>query len=202
MKKNRVQPHQLRTAKRLLTAAAVCLFGIYLLFLLTDDAAKRSEKAYLVASLAKVLPKNSFDNDLLASQTPQGDNVVYQACKAGNPRYQMYEIHSDKGYSGQIKLLVAIDMENQRLVNVRPLFHQETPGLGDQIEVEKSTWLQQFRKPLSTEKTAIAIKQDGGQIDAITGATITSRAVANVIAQQFFDHVLQPLPPLCDKVSQ
>lgn len=192
---------QLHTAKQLSIAAAICLLTIYALFLLTHRAAKRSEKAYLVQSLSKVLPPNSFDNDLLATRTENEDSVIYQACKNHTPRYQIYEIQTHKGYSGLIKLLASLDVDTQRIVQVRPLFHQETPGLGDQIEPEKSPWLTQFERPLSTPDSHIAVKQDGGEIDAITGATITSRAVSNTLRETLFATPLTTLPDACEKTQ-
>ncbi len=185
-----IQVHQIKSAKKLLLFAAVCLFGIYLLFILTQEAAKRSEARYLVQSLAKVLPDNAmqqtFDNNLPATRQTIDGMTVYQACKQGQPRYIVLEVSSDKGYSGLIKLLVAVDLTQRRVYAVRPLFHQETPGLGDQIDVDKSAWLKQFAQPLSTSPAQIAVKQDNGHIDAITGATITSRAVSNALRQQVF----------------
>lgn len=196
-RKKTITKQQLNTAKQLGIAAAVCLFSIYALFLLTDSSAQASEKAYLVKSLAKVLPKDSFDNDLLTTQAQQGEATVYQACKNNQPHYQIYEIKTDKGYSGLIKLLVSVDLKNKKILQARPLFHQETPGLGDQIDTDKSPWLKQFALPLQTPKTDIAVKQDKGKIDAITGATITSRAVSNAIRESFFTHPLTILPNKC-----
>lgn len=202
MADKKINKQQLNTAKQLGIAAAVCLFSVYGLFLLTDNAAKAGEKRYLVKSLKKVLPQNSFDNDLLATKSETTSNVgkitVYQACQGTTPRYQIYEIHTDKGYSGLIKLLVSVDLAQQRIEQIRPLFHQETPGLGDQIDVDKSSWLKQLALPLSTSAERIAVKQDKGQIDAITGATITSRAVSNAVRHTFFDQSLNELPNHCE----
>ncbi len=190
---------QLKTGKQLGIAATICLFAIYAIFLLTDKAAKISEKQYLVKSLSKVLPESGFDNDLLATRQQLGDMIVYQACKEQKPIFQIYEIKTNKGYSGLIKLLVSIDLTQKKIEKIRPLFHQETPGLGDQIDVDKSPWLQQFEVQLSTPAAAIAVKKDKGQIDAITGATITSRAVSDAVRTAFFSKPLQQLPNLCEQ---
>ncbi len=196
-RRKKITKQQLTTAKQLGIAASVCLFTIYALFLLTDGSAQASEKRYLVKSLAKVLPTNSFDNDLLKTQTQQDEMIVYQACQNNIPKYQIYEIKTDKGYSGWIKLLISVDLRNKKILQARPLFHQETPGLGDQIDTDKSPWLKQFSLPLSTPKNDIAVKQDKGKIDAITGATITSRAVSNIIRESFFTHPLTVLSNHC-----
>ncbi len=80
--------------------------------------------------------------------------------------------------------------------HLRPLFHLETPGLGDQIDTDKSDWLQQFILPLNTEKT-LRVDKDGGDIDAITGATITSRAVSNLLNRDIFNRDLSAFNTLC-----
>lgn len=68
------------------------------------------------------------------------------------------------GYAGDIGLLAALDGQ-KRLIGVRVTRHNETPGLGDFIDVQRSPWIRQFadRRPSS--------------VDSITGATITSQAV-------------------------
>ncbi|PID65291.1 MAG: electron transporter RnfG [Gammaproteobacteria bacterium] len=186
-----------RIAARLLLATAVCLFALHLLFLLTKNAAHASEQRYLMQSLQQVLPPDfQWDNDLLASRQTLPDhtgeihNTVYIACQNGQVRYQLLQIDSEKGYNGRITLLLAIDVQQQRISRLRPLFHRETPGLGDAIEPENSDWLQQFALPLATPARAMELRQDGGQIDAIAGATITSRAVANAIQAQLFSRKL------------
>lgn len=177
---------QRKTAWQLLIAATICLVVIFFLHTLTQTAAKRSEEKHLIRSLSMVLPEQTFDNNLLTSRQQTEDAIIYQACQRHQPQYIIYEISTEKGYSGLIKLLVTVDLTTNTVYNARPLFHQETPGLGDQIELEKSPWLTQFFRPLSTPTDQLAIKQDGGQIDALTGATITSRAVSDLLRQQVF----------------
>ena len=62
-----------------------------------------------------------------------------------------------------------------RLTGYRVLSHAETPGLGAKMD----TWFQ-TDKVIGTD-TDIAVRADGGDIDAITGATITSRAFTDAI---------------------
>lgn len=183
---------QRKTAWQLLIAATICLLVIFFLHTLTQAAATRSEEQHLIRSLSLVLPDQTFDNDLLASRQHTAAGITYQACQQQKPRYLIHEISTEKGYSGLIKLLVAIDLTANAVYKARPLFHQETPGLGDQIELEKTTWLTQFFRPLSTPVSSLAIKQDGGQIDGLTGATITSRAVSDLIRQKIFSHYQPP----------
>lgn len=87
-----------------------------------------------------------------------------------------------RGYSGPIQLLLALDQQ-QRIVGLRAIEHRETPGLGDRIETQKSDWILVFNG-LKYDELAPedwAIKNDGGQFDTFTGATITPRAVVDAL---------------------
>jgi len=94
------------------------------------------------------------------------------------------------GYSGNISLIVGVNADAS-VAGVRLLAHQETPGLGDKIDLKKSPWIlsfngKQFTGAIDSEW---AVKKDGGQFDQFTGATITPRAVVSAVgrALQFFD---------------
>lgn len=89
---------------------------------------------------------------------------------------------SAKGYNGNIQLLVGIAFDGT-LLAVRTLQHNETEGLGDQIDHNKSDWINRF-SGLSLDNTPLenwAVKSDGGNFDQLSGATITSRGVINAV---------------------
>ena len=88
------------------------------------------------------------------------------------------------GYSGTIELLLALDVE-RRIVGVRAIDYEETPGLGDKIDVQKTDWILQFNglRYVDLRPTAWAVTKDGGQFDSFTGATITPRAVIEALAE-------------------
>ena len=88
------------------------------------------------------------------------------------------------GYSGTIELLLALDVE-RRIVGVRAIDYEETLGLGDKIDVQKTDWILQFNglRYVDLSPTAWAVTKDGGQFDSFTGATITPRAVIEALAE-------------------
>jgi len=90
-----------------------------------------------------------------------------------------------QGYSSTIQTLVAIDSSGAILA-VKILSQQETPGLGTRCEEilsgESDPWWQ--RQFVGQNGSEVAVDKDGGPIRAITGATITSRAVTNGIASR------------------
>ena len=63
------------------------------------------------------------------------------------------------------------------------LKHQETPGLGDKVELRKSDWITSFngKKLLSKNDNRWAVAKDGGMFDQFTGATITPRAIVKAV---------------------
>ncbi len=87
---------------------------------------------------------------------------------------------STRGYNGKIDLLIALTSDRE-VISVRVTHHEETPGIGDKIEQDVSAWIHQFagRSMGDTDWTLYP----GGDIDAISGATITSRAVTSAIAE-------------------
>ncbi|MBF0225471.1 MAG: RnfABCDGE type electron transport complex subunit G [Desulfobacterales bacterium] len=79
-----------------------------------------------------------------------------------------------KGFGGNIGLIIGIDTNDDKIVGVGVTTHSETPGLGSRAKTDPSFGAQ--FKGLSIDD-AIAVKSDGGKIDAISGATITSKGV-------------------------
>jgi electron transport complex protein RnfG len=79
-----------------------------------------------------------------------------------------------KGYGGNIGLIVAVNIETDEIVGVAVTTHSETPGLGSRAQTDPS-FTNQF-KGVSL-KEPIKMKSEGGKIDAISGATVTSKGV-------------------------
>ena len=179
-------------------AAAVlsgfAVLGALLVAVTWESTAQRiaaNERAYLLRTLAEVLPEGEYDNDvhedaitvrdatLLGTDDPV---TVYRARDEGAPVAAVLTPTAPAGYSGPIRLLVGIRADG-RLSGVRVVSHRETPGLGDKVEVERSDWILGFagrslRNPLPEDW---AVQRDGGVFDQFTGATITPRAVVSAV---------------------
>ncbi|MBW2974821.1 FMN-binding protein [Candidatus Woesearchaeota archaeon] len=82
------------------------------------------------------------------------------------------EVH---GYSSMINALAGVSLENE-ITGIDVISQQDTPGLGANIQKDRFLW--QFR---GKTREQIRIKKDGGEIDAVTGATISSRAITDGI---------------------
>ncbi len=92
---------------------------------------------------------------------------------------------SDKGYSGLIKIMVGFNLDGT-IKNIVVIEQKETPGLGTKMKGDK--FLRQFRGK-DPKSFILQVIKDGGDIDALTGATITSRAFgeATQLAYDVFD---------------
>ncbi|MBL8487757.1 MAG: electron transport complex subunit RsxG [Rhodocyclaceae bacterium] len=159
----------------------------------TRDAIAAAEVRDMQQSLAQVLPGGFADNDLLADvvelEGPRGVPVrVHLAKRGGRVAGAVFQV-AEKGYSGDITLLMAVDRDGA-VLGVRVLKHTETPGLGDKIEVAKSPWITGFdgRALGDPAPERWAVKKDGGIYDQFAGATITPRAVVKAVrgGLQFF----------------
>jgi len=157
----------------------------------TRDEIAANELAHTLAVIATVLPPGSYDNRpesdvrLVTDSELLGSSAalpVYTARANGEVVANVLTVEAPDGYVSTIRLLVGIDRSGA-ITGVRAISHRETPGLGDRIEAGKADWILGFNgRRQSANDAAIALRQDGGDIDQISGATITSRAVSNAVA--------------------
>ena len=152
---------------------------------LTAEPIANRQREDLTKLLDQVLPAHVYDNQPLDKKykikIDDKEFAFYRAKLKGKVSAIVLFTQS-AGYSGDISLLVAITADGA-LSGVRVLSHTETPGLGDKIELAKSNWILSFNglSLNNPDKKNWAVKKDGGQFDAFTGATITPRAVVKCI---------------------
>lgn len=157
----------------------------------SKDRIAAAERERFLALLHVLVPPNKHDNDMYKDRVTlqfTGANkktdsfTVYRARKARQPVAAIFDVVAPDGYSGAIRLLVAIRNTNE-VIGVRVVSHQETPGLGDYIEIEKSNWIYVFNEKSLTNPSPEQwrVKKDGGAFDQVTGATITPRAIVKTV---------------------
>lgn len=88
----------------------------------------------------------------------------------------------EKGYGGAIKVMVGIGVDGM-VTGVSVLEHNETPGLG--ANVTRADFLAQYKEPTAG---SYAVTKDGGSVDAVTGATISSRAVTRAVNRAYEEY--------------
>ncbi len=183
---------QMSTAAAILGGFAIlCAGAVGFIYDSTREQVEANEKAARVEKLHELIPPSLHDNDLysdainvesrdwLGSKKPL---PVYRARMGDEPIAVIIAAEAPDGYSGTIKLLVAIRY-NGELAGVRVVSHKETPGLGDYIEAERSDWIRQFagRSLTNPDEKQWQVKKDGGAFDSNTGATITPRAIVKAV---------------------
>ncbi len=181
----------IRNAGMLALFAFACTLLVVVVNFFTEDRIVEQIQRQLVKSTNQVLNAGlagssyqqqcySADNEpLLGNAKQQMIRVIQQNQQT---KALVFQTTAPDGYSGAIQLLVGVNIDGS-VSGVRVVQHNETPGLGDKIETRKSDWVYQFnqQKLLDGNDPRWAVKKDGGQFDAFTGATITPRAVIKAV---------------------
>jgi len=131
---------------------------------ITKESIERAENAEINAILSQIFLGGQFvkEND-------------YFKCSENGRLVGYAMITTGKGYGGEIKVIVGIGLDN-RVVGVRVLSQSETIGVGSRIT--ENWFLSQFNGKALED---LQLKKNGGTIDAITGATISSNAFTNAV---------------------
>jgi electron transport complex protein RnfG len=149
----------------------------------TKAAIENQERLYKLKSIKAVLPE--YDNQPDKDAVKIEEVEFYPGKKEGQLKGWAFEWSNPEGYGGQIKILIGLDTQGTITgVEILP-GHAETPGLGSRIQ--EPEFRNQF-KNRNLENTDWAVGKDGGDIEAITGATISPRAVTRAVKEglEFF----------------
>ena len=191
----------------LLVLTGVTVISVLLLAYMNELTQKPIADAnmkILNTALTKVLPEYT-NNPVAESDTIFGekngkkivDFIIYPAKKGDTQVGTAVEVKS-LGFGGELKILVGFDAEG-KIYNYSLLSHAETPGLGSKAD----TWFGAYDPAKGEEKhihsevnkesilglnpgdSPLKVSKDGGQIDAITASTITSRAFLNAVNRAY-----------------
>ena len=156
--------------------AAGALAGVYTL---TKANIEAQEKAKQQAAIQAVLPEECTPGEaeeiegLTVYKAYQGDQWVATAIET-----------SEVGFDGPQVIMVGLDAEG-RVINYEVLKQTETPGLGAHI----THWFKNADKPgqyiIGKKAGQLSVSKDGGEVDAITAATISSRAFLKAINKAY-----------------
>ncbi len=165
----------------------------------TSPIIQKSEAEAKRKLLLELVSNEVYDNDIEKDFIEIQPNILlknkkptqlYLVKNNNMNKAVILEVRAPDGYSGDIFLLVAIN-KNAEIINTRVIKHQETPGLGDYIDKEKTNWIDIFQSKSfkTTQEKKWAVKKDQGEFDYMTGATITPRAVINALynALKYFE---------------
>jgi Na+-translocating ferredoxin:NAD+ oxidoreductase subunit G len=160
--------------------ASLALGGVYLV---TKDPIALAAKAKEENAIKEVVPE--FDSLYSYKILPANGNdslTVNEAYKAGILVGTAVATYSNKGYSAtQIQLMVGF-LPDGSINTISVVQQKETPGLGTKMAEPK--FKDQFIKK-NPARFAVKVKKDGGQVDAITAATISSRAFCDAVNRAY-----------------
>ena len=162
--------------------AGLALTGVYALTkepIETAQAAKKLEALNLVlpgfkGEIKDITTKDADGEDILVHLAVNSDGSLFGAG---------VETYTKKAFAGRFDLMVGFD-NTGTILNTEVIKAGETPGLGDKINKDKSNFALQFsnRNPKDFK---LVVKKDGGDVDAITAATISSRAYCDAVQRAY-----------------
>ena len=152
--------------------------GVGFVNMITVEPIAAAKEAATLAALNEVLP--GFD----ATTTEDMPITVYTATAGGSVSGYAVQSMTKQGFGGVVRLMVGFTPEGE-VVNVNVLEQTETPGLGTKMADEGNVLLASVKgRKLESKKLVdgkLAVTKDGGDVDALTAATISSRAYVDAI---------------------
>lgn len=157
--------------------------GLALAFVqqITKEPIANAYQQKQIAAISDVVPE--FDNNPLETMEKvaiDDDSLQIYTARQNNEVVGYAILSStNSGFGGLVQVMVGFNPDGT-IYNTSVVSHQETPGLGDQMTTEK--FRSQFQGFNCSTQKAI-VKKDGGDIDALTAATISSRAFCKTISK-------------------
>lgn len=165
--------------------AGVALGYVYDLTKAPIEAAKQKAQT---EAITKVLPE--FDklgkSYMVPAETGEDSLEIFPAFKNNELVGAAVKTWSKKGFGGLISIIAGIDKDGN-FSGYEVLEHEETPGLGSKM----ATWFKNSEKPKqdvigkNPKTTKFQVSKDGGDIDAITASTISSRAFLDAMVRAY-----------------
>lgn len=173
-------------ALTLIIVTGIASLALGAIYNLTKEPIEKAKKAKLEKAISVVV--SAFSNDIRADMYEvrcDGPDPLefYPAKKDGELVGTAIKTYTDKGFSGRFYVMVGF-LPDGTIKDAVVLEHKETPGLGDKMDKKKSDWSNQFigKNPASFK---LRVKKDGGDVDAITAATISSRAFSDAVKRAY-----------------
>ncbi|MDD3108732.1 MAG: RnfABCDGE type electron transport complex subunit G [Alistipes sp.] len=169
----------------LLVITLIASAAVGLVYQVTAGPIAQAKQEKVTTAIAAVLP--AFDNQPGETRTEYpvdgGTLTLYTATQGADTVGYAIETFTMKGFGGEIRLMVGF-LKDGTIHSVETLSHNETPGLGNKIERSKSDFSVQFegKNPADFK---LSVRKDGGDVDAITASTISSRAYTDAVNRAY-----------------
>jgi electron transport complex protein RnfG len=180
---------KLKSILPLTIASLICFVALVVVNYFTKEKININKEQAALAVINDVLSveydnnlfQDKIDIDVPAYINNTNKISVYRARLNNQPVAVSLMPVITKGYNGSLSLVIGISYDG-KLTGIKILQHNETEGFGDQAHQDNSNWLLGFiGYSLETTENKWAIKKDGGEFDQLSGATITSRSIINIL---------------------
>ena len=151
---------------------------------ITFEPIEKAKAENIQKALKNVLPE--FDASEEKAMTVDELPVKVHTAKQGEQVVgYAVETMTTKGFSGEFRLMVGFRASGE-VYNINVLEHSETPGLGSKMGDEDNSLLVSFKdKNPANMKQPLAVVKDGGDVQALTAATISSRAYVDAVVRAY-----------------
>jgi electron transport complex protein RnfG len=161
--------------------ASACLGFVYVM---TKEPIELSLLNKKLNAIRQVVPEftNNPNEEMFRLPTGEGDSLdIYPARKDGEIIGYAVNTYTKTGFSGRISLMAGFRPDGT-IINISVLEQKETPGLG--TKMTEAGFKDQFNNKNPSE-FRLKVKKDGGPVDAITAATISSRAFCDALQRAY-----------------
>ena len=182
MSKQHSQLFRILIVMLIVTIVSSGLLGI--IYCITKEPIQEAQNRLISEGLKEVIV-TEFDNDPFDEKITVRHNkekfTIFPARKDGYITSIVMKSFSNQGFGGKMEVIVSFLLDGT-VGDFKVINHKETPGLGSKVNDLS------FRKNvagLSPNSDSFKVRKDGGEIDAITGATISSRALIDAIQKAY-----------------
>lgn len=151
----------------------------------TKEPIKKAKDNQELAAISEVV--DNFDNNPFAekmtivTKNKKHKLVMYPARQKGKLKSVAIKTHTNAGFGGRIEIMAGFNVDGS-IKSYKVISSNETPGLGSKIDEDK--FKEQF-SGFHPNRQILKVRQDGGDIDAVTAATISSRALLKALSRAF-----------------
>jgi electron transport complex protein RnfG len=168
----------------LFVITAVASVALGYVYNITKGPIQKAKDDKLKAAINIVVPGADKGTIEEKSVSADGGELIFYTVKVNNDVIgTAIKTFANNGFGGLITVMVGFEKEG-KIIDSNVLEHKETPGLGDKTNKDVNPWNEQF-KGKDPKEFILKVKKDGGSVDAITAATISSRAYCDALTRAY-----------------
>ena len=156
----------------------ISAFALSNIYNITKEPIAEQKRLEMIKAIKSVLPKSVKNDPVKDKIVIDNKNIFIGKDENGRFVGAAFKVVTKEGYSGTIEIMLGINGKDDSVNGIEILSMGETPGLGAKITQK---WFKDQYKKRNLKNTNWKVKKDGGDIDQISGATISPRAVTKAV---------------------